>query len=293
MKSVRTPLLELAYEEDGPAGGDPVVLVHGWPDDVRTWDRVVPHLTAAGLRVLRPYLRGFGPTRFLDPATPRSGEIAALVHDLLDFAAALELERFGLGGHDWGARAAYGVAALAPGHVRSLVAMSVGYGTNLPDQSLSFEQTRRYWYQWLFGTPRGVELLETGRRDFTRELLRLWSPAWKFDEAEFLATAASFENPDWVAITIHSYRHRWGNAPGDPRYAAVAEALAALPPVGVPTAVLHGREDGATIPETSEGKDRYFTAGYDRRVLEGVGHFIPRERPKAVADVILSTLGSG
>ncbi len=288
-RRLATPLLDVAYEAAG-AGAVAAVLVHGWPDDPRTWDGVAARLHAAGVRTVAPYLRGFGPTRFRDAATPRSGQISALTQDLLDLLDALDAGRVLLVGHDWGARAAYGVAALAPERLMGLVACSVGYGTNSPAQRLSFDQARAYWYHWYFALERGREALARDRRDFVRRIWRLWSPSWRFSETEFDASAPSFDNPDWIDVTLHSYRHRWGEAPGDPRYDELERRLAVPIPIRVPSVVLHGAEDGATLPETTAGKEAFFTAGYRREVLPGRGHFLPREAPEAIADAALSLL---
>ena len=244
-------------------------------------------LAEAGYRTLVPYLRGFGGTRFLDEDAPRSGQLTALGQDVIEFVDALGLGSFTLVGHDWGARAAYVAAALLPERVRGLVAISVGYGTNDPRQELSFEQARAYWYQWYFGLDRGREALEADRRALCRELWETWSPGWRFDEREFEATASSFDNQDFVEVAIHSYRHRWGNAPGDPYHEDLEARLSEPPPISVPTTVLHGEDDGATLPETSAGKEHFFTGPYERLVLPGVGHFVQRERPEAVVEAVL------
>ncbi|HSO06578.1 MAG TPA: alpha/beta hydrolase [Pelomicrobium sp.] len=289
LRQVATPLLDLTAIEGGE-GSVTAVLVHGWPDDPRTWDGVAARLHRAGVRTVAPYLRGFGPTRFRDPGTLRSGQISALTQDLLDLLDALGAERVLLVGHDWGARAAYGVAALAPERLLGLVACSVGYGTNSPAQQLSFDQAHAYWYHWYFALERGRDALARDRRDFVRRIWMLWAPSWRFDDAEFDATAPSFDNPDWVDVTIHSYRHRWGEAAGDPRYDELERRLAVPAPVAVPTVMLHGDEDGATLPAASAGKESFFTAGYRREVLKGRGHFLPREAPDAVAAAALSLL---
>jgi pimeloyl-ACP methyl ester carboxylesterase len=274
LNRVHTPVLEIAYLEDGDPGGTPVVLLHGFPDDASTWREVTPALVADGYCVLAPYVRGFGGTRFLNASIPRSGQIAALGQDLIEFADALHLDRYLLVGHDWGARAAYIAAALTPLRVRGLLALSVGYATSTPSAEISVEQAHAYWYQWYFGVERGRQALTNDRRAFCRYLWQVWAPSWRFDENEFIETAASFDNPDFVNVAIHSYRHRWGYAPDDPRYDEVQQIMAANPAVAVPTIMLHGDEDGATRPETSAGKDRYFTQGYRREVVSGVGHFI-------------------
>jgi pimeloyl-ACP methyl ester carboxylesterase len=287
LKQVRTPQLEIAYEERGDPDALPIVLLHGFPDDVRTWDAVVEGLVAAGYRTLAPYLRGYGPTRFLDSGTARTGQLAALGQDLLDFVDAADVNRFVLVGHDWGARAAYIVASLWPERVRALIALAVGYGTNDPKQTLALAQARAYWYQWYFCTERGRMALAADRRGMCRVLWQLWSPLWEFDEATFQRTAASFDNPDFVDVAIHSYRHRWGEALGDPRYDELEARLAVPIPIQVPTTALMGDEDGATLPETSAGKEHFFTNDYRREVLPGIGHFIQREDPQVVLQAIL------
>jgi pimeloyl-ACP methyl ester carboxylesterase len=279
---VTTPLLRVAFEVAGPADGFPAVLVHGWPDDVRTWDSVLPALHAAGFRTFAPWLRGYGLTRFLRDDTLRSGQLVALGQDLVDFATALGLGRHALVGHDWGARAAYIASALNEPRVAACVALSVGYGTNHPGQILDYRQTQNYWYHWLMATPRGDRLVREDRRAFTRHIWNEWFVAYKPDDAEFERTAVSFDNPDWAEVTLHSYRARWGNAPGDPRYAELEARFDPAPKQRVPTLTLHGALDPVNSPRMSEGKEAYFTGRYERRLIGGAGHFPQRER---VADV--------
>jgi len=288
MKTVRTPTLEIGYEENGPAEGPPVVLLHGFPDDVRAYDGVAPPLAAAGWRVLVPYLRGYGPTRFLDPRTPRSGQQAALGRDLFDFLDALGLERAALAGYDWGGRAACIVAALWPERVTSLV--SIG-GYNIQNiarsgEPASSDREHRLWYQWYFHTERGRAGLAANRRPLCRLLWELWSPNWRFDDATYERTALSFDNPDFVEVVIQSYRHRYGLAPGDPALQPVEDRLAAQPPITVPTVVLHGACDGVSPPESSEEHARLFTGPYRRQVVPVAGHFLPQEAPGAVIDAV-------
>jgi len=288
MKTVRTPTLEIAYEESGPAEGPPVVLLHGFPDDVRAYDGVVPPLAAAGWRVLVPYLRGYGATRFLDPQTPRSGQQAALGHDLKDFLDALSLERAALAGYDWGGRAACIVAALWPERVASLV--SIG-GYNIQKVARSGEpappdREHRLWYQWYFHTERGRAGLAANRRSLCRLLWKLWSPNWRFDDTTYERTAASFDNRDFVEVVIQSYRHRYDLAPGDPALQPIEDRLAAQPPITVPTIVLHGAADGVSPPQSSEGHARCFAGSYRRRVVPVAGHFLPQEAPRAVIDAL-------
>jgi pimeloyl-ACP methyl ester carboxylesterase len=287
-KAVRTPVLEIAYEESGPADGKPVVLMHGFPDDVHAYDDVAPPLAMAGYRVIVPYLRGYGPTRFLDPATPRSGEQAALGHDLLDLIGALDLKQPILAGYDWGGRAACVVAALWPERVGGLVSVT---GYNIQDiasanQPQSPAAEYRHWYQWYFHTERGVAGLTANRRPLCRLLWELWSPNYRFTDADYAKTAVAFDNPDFVAVVLQSYRHRYGNAPGDPRYAAVEARLAARPMIAGPTIVLHGEADGVGPTANSEGHARHFTGPYRREVIPIAGHFLPREAPDAVVKAV-------
>jgi pimeloyl-ACP methyl ester carboxylesterase len=218
MKSVHTPTLEIAYLEHGPHDGPPVILLHGFPYDVHAYDEVAPPLAAEGCRVLVPWLRGYGPTRFLKSETPRSGEQAALGNDLRQFMDALALEQATLVGYDWGGRAACVVSALWPERVRGLVSCA-GYNmfnTATMNDPAPADREMRNWYQYYFHLERGVSGLKKNRRDIARLLWTLWSPNWKFDDETFERTAKSFDNPDFVAVVIQSYRHRYGNAPGDP-----------------------------------------------------------------------------
>ncbi len=292
-RTVRTQTLEIAYEESGPADGQPVILLHGFPDDVRAWDGVAPPLAGAGWRVLVPWLRGYGPTRFLDRVTPRSGQQAALGADLRDFMDALGLRQALLAGYDWGGRAACIVAALWPDRVLGLVSIT---GYNIQDiaaarRPAAATQEHRYWYQWYFQTERGRAGLAENRRDICRLLWRLWSPNWRFDDATFEATAGSFDNPDFVAVSIQSYRHRYGNAPGDPVLEPIERCLAGQPAINVPTINLHGACDGVTPPESSERHARFFTGSYERRVIPVAGHFLPREAPDVVVQALQALAG--
>jgi pimeloyl-ACP methyl ester carboxylesterase len=223
---VTTSQLETAYEVSGPGDGAAVVAVHGWPDDPHTWDGLLDLLHDGGCRVYRPYLRGFGPTRFRDAATRRSGQIAALCRDVGEFIEVLALQDVILAGHDSGARAGYALAATSPGSVAGLVAMSVAYGTTGPTARLAPDQAHAYWYQWYFSTQLGRRGLAGDRRGVCRYLWRAWSPSWNFTDGEFDQAAAAWENPDWVEITVHSYSQRCGAADGDP---GLAE-LEARPP---------------------------------------------------------------
>ncbi|WP_223180956.1 alpha/beta fold hydrolase [Streptomyces griseicoloratus] len=284
---VETPTLRIAYEADGPEDGQAVVAVHGWPDDIHCWDGVLPHLHRAGHRVYRPYLRGFGDTRFQEADRPRSGQIGALGQDLSDFIEALDLHDVVLAGHDWGARAGYVVGALFPERIRALIAVSAGHSTNRPDSSVPYPLAHAYWYEWYVATARGRRALERDRRGFARYLWKSWSPGWDFPEPDFDEAATAWDNPDWAEISVHAYLHRWGEASGDPAYQDIEDRLAGPSPVRVPCLVLHGERDGDNLPETTEGKDDLFTRHYERVLMPGVGHFPPREAPQATAQAIL------
>jgi pimeloyl-ACP methyl ester carboxylesterase len=265
-----------------------VVLLHGFPDDVHAYADVAPALAARGFRVLVPWLRGYGATRFLDPSTPRSGEQAALGADLRDFLAALGNGPAILAGYDWGGRAACVVAALWPERVRGLV--TVG-GYNIQNvasagQPAGARQELAYWYQWYFQTPRGKVGLEADRRGIGRLLWQLWSPNWRFSEALFARVAEAWDNPDFVEVVIHSYRHRHNAAPGDPALAEIEAALAARPCIAVPAINLEGAADGVGAPRIPDPHAARFTGGSDRRVLDRIGHFLPHEAPEAVVRAV-------
>ena len=250
IKHIKTFWLDVAYEESGSTDGAPVFLLHGWPFDPRCYDGVVPLLVAAGCRVIVPYLRGFGPTRFLSADTMRSGQQAALGNDLRELMDALHISQAIVAGYDWGGRAACIVSALWPERVRGLV---TGNGYNIQDIAASVNpvapaQEHRFWYQYYFHTPRGRAGLEQNRRAFCRLLWQLWSPTWTFDDATFERSAASFDNPDFVAVTIQSYRHRYGYAAGDPALEAIEHGLTGQPKISVPAIALQGEVDGVQGP---------------------------------------------
>jgi len=298
MESLTAPtdVLEIAYEAHGPTAGPVVILLHGFPYDPRCYDEVAPALAADGCRVLVPYLRGYGATRFLTAATPRSGEQAALGHDLLQLMDALGIRRALLAGYDWGGRAACVVSALWPERVRGLVS---GNGYNIQDIAGSVKpaapaQEHRLWYQYYLHTERGRAGLRTQRRAFARLLWELWSPTWAFDDATFDRSAASFDHPDFVDVVVHSYRHRYGYVAGDPALRELEARLQAQPQISVPTINLEGESDG--VSAVSRSKDWHaqkFSGPYERRVLPGVGHNIPQEAPAettaAIRDLLHTT----
>ena len=289
-RTVDTSQLRIAYEEWNPDAARSIVLLHGWPDSPRCWAAVAPALAQQGWRVLVPALRGFAPTRFLSAETPRTGQLSALGRDLLEFVDVLGLRQPAFVGHDWGARAAANACGLRQGVASHLVMLSVGYGTNSPDQLLSLVQARNYWYHWYMATPRGERSVREDRRAFTRLLWDTWAPAGWYDEDEFAATASAFDNDDWPDVTLHSYCHRWGYAPSDPAYAGDEAALHPAPVLDVPTLILHGGADGVNHPDTSAGKDHFFSAGFERKVLQGIGHFPPREAAALVTAELLRFL---
>ncbi|CAB3748946.1 alpha/beta fold hydrolase [Paraburkholderia solisilvae] len=289
---VSTPLLDIGYLEWNPHGERTAVLMHGWPDSAESWSEVAPVLADAGYRVLAPALRGFAPTRFRDASTPRSGQLAALGRDLLEFRDALRLTQPALIGHDWGARAVANACGLDAAAASHLVMLSVGYGTNDPSQTLSFQQARNYWYHWFMATPRGEAAVEHERRAIARFMWDTWSPAGWYDEPAFDEACRAFDGPDWAQVVVHSYRHRWRFVEGDPAYAADEAQLHPAPVLAVPTLVLHGGADTCNHPSTSSGRERFFSGRYERVELDGVGHFPQREAPQAVASWILTFLNA-
>jgi pimeloyl-ACP methyl ester carboxylesterase len=292
-KLIDTPVLRIGYQESGSPQGFPIVLLHGFPDDIHAWDEVAPPLAMAGYRVLVPYLRGFGTTRFRDPSSPRLAEQAAIGQDVIDFADALQLQKFALCGFDWGGRAAGIAAALHEERVRAAVLIG-GYtiqNTIAPAPPSSPVAERAIWYQYYFNTERGRAGLETNRRALCRFLWETWSPTWHFTDETYNRTAGSFDNPDFVDVVIHSYRHRIGNAPGEPRFQQTEQRLAERPKINVPVITLYGADDGIARPAADNPNERaQLPALKARRVIEGAGHFLPREKPAAVSAAILEVL---
>ncbi|MDQ0755065.1 alpha/beta fold hydrolase [Arthrobacter sp. B3I4] len=288
----KTPVLEIGYESAGDPRGTPVILLHGFPYDVRAFDDVAPLLAAQGAFVLVPYLRGFGPTRFLDDTTMRSGQQGALAQDLLDFMDALVVGQAVVAGYDWGGRAACIVAALEPGRVRGLVTVN---GYNMHNLATSGEPVdpeweRSYWYQYYFHSERGRRGLERNRDDLCELLWRTWSPSWAAARGAFPASAPSLHNPDFVDVVVHSYRHRYGLADGDPLYRHLEELISRQPAIPVPTVVLESGDDGIGGPPAATGRD-HFTGPYREVLLPGVGHNVPQEDPGAFAQAVLSLVG--
>lgn len=287
IRHIEAGVLDVAYEDHGPPDGTPAVLLHGFPYDPRAYDEVAPVLAAQGVRCIVPYLRGYGPTRFLDPKTPRSGEQAALGSDLIALIETLGLNRPVVAGYDWGGRAACITAAIRPDLVRGLVSCG-GYNMMGPPITapLDPEFEHKLWYQYYLHMHRGRMMLEQNRRGFCRVLWKQWSPNWAFDEQTFEASAQSFDNPDFVEVVLHSYRHRAGLVPGDPALGALATRLEQeRPKISVPAVVLHG-EDGLGLAAMSADRSR-FSGPWEMRSLPGIGHNVPQEAPLSMAEAVL------
>jgi pimeloyl-ACP methyl ester carboxylesterase len=287
VRSVVTPVLEVEVDEDGPADGKPLLLLHGWPDAPRGWQPVAQLLHERGWRTIVPALRGSGGTRFRSPDTPRDGRGIALAADALDLLDALGLERVQVAGHDWGARAAYTLAAVAPERVTAIAALALPYQPRGAFTMPSFRQARAFWYQWLMYVEAGTEAVAADPIGFARIQWDTWSPPGWFDDDEFGETARSFTNPDWVAITLNGYRTRFAaDEARDPSYDDLARRLAGVELIATPALMIQGADDRCDEPVGSENQERYFTGGYRRVLLEGVGHFPHREAPSEVAEAI-------
>ena len=290
---IKTPVLNIGYGDYGDRSAFPVILLHGFPYDVRSFDGVVAPVVSAGYRVLVPYLRGYGPTSFLDPNAPRMAEQAAIGQDVVDFAEALGISQMGLAGFDWGLRAACITSILRPQMVKGFVAMG-GYSVQntIDDESPApaFREAQM-WYQWYFNTEQGRTGLKTNRRDIIRHLWETWAPTWNYTDDAFNKSAPSFDNPDFVDVVIHSYRHRHKNAPGEERFLEVEKALAKSPQITVPTVVLRAGDSGLGTPSKDPSEDqRNFTNLVARRIISGAGHDLSTQRPDAVVEALLELL---
>jgi pimeloyl-ACP methyl ester carboxylesterase len=289
LKQAEAGLLSVGYAEAGPADGPAVLLLHGWPYDIHSFADATPVLAAAGYRVLVPFVRGYGTTRFLSGGTPRNGQQAALAADVTAFMDALGIGQAILAGFDWGARSADVIAALWPDRCRALVSVS-GYliGSQAAGQApLPPQAEHAWWYQYYFATDRGRAGYEKYRREFSKLIWQLASPQWAFDDATFARSAAAFDHPDHVAIVIHNYRWRLGLAAGEPQYDDLEQRLAAAPAITVPAITVEGDANGAPHPEASAYAGQ-FTGKYQHRVIGGgVGHNLPQEAPHAFAQAII------
>ena len=285
--TVSAGVLDIAYLEYGDRDGWPCVLSHGFPYDVESYAQAAPMLAAQGAWVIVPWLRGYGPTKFLSEHTPRSGEQAALATDLLALIDSLSIERAILAGYDWGGRASCIIAALYPERVNALVTVN-GYNIqNIArcNEPAPAQEEAGYWYQYYFHSERGRRGLAENRNDICRQLWRMWSPDWEFDQATFLQSAESFTNSDFVDVVIHSYKHRYALVPGDPAVAVIETRLTAQPEISVPTVIVDGNSDGVHAPSITQHEK--FTGPVDYRVLEKTGHNPPQEKPNDWCDAIM------
>jgi pimeloyl-ACP methyl ester carboxylesterase len=285
-----TSVLDIGYESTGDLQGDAVLLLHGFPYDVRAYDEASQHLADAGCRVIRPYLRGFGPTHFRSANTLRSGQQAAIAHDALDLLDALGIARVLVAGYDWGGRAACILAAIWPERVAGLVSCG-GYAIQdiaAAMRPLPPPSEHALWYQYYFHGERGRGGLAAHRREFCKLLWQQWSPSWQFDTQVYDQTAQSFDNPDFVEVVIHSYRHRYGLIAGDPLYEVTERRLASRPPIAVPTVALFGGASGFGLPADLQAQSGLFSAGFRSEVVSSAGHNLPQESPQAFAEALLS-----
>jgi pimeloyl-ACP methyl ester carboxylesterase len=294
IKQIDAGLLNVGYAEAGPANGHPVLLLHGWPYDIHSFEEVAPLLASAGYRVIVPYVRGCGSTRFLSAATLRNGQPAAVAQDVVDLMDALKIQKATIAGFDWGARSAAIVAALWPGRCKSLVAVS-GYLLGGPEANkapLPPAAEYQWWYQYYFATQRGALGYEKYRHDFGKLIWKTASPKWTFDDATFERTAESFNNPDYVAIVIHNYRFRLALADGERHYDALEKRIAEGPVITVPTITLEGDANGAPHYVNDAPYRNKFSGKYQNRVIAGgIGHNLPQEAPKAFAQAVIDVDG--
>ena len=289
LKQINAGLLDIGYAEVGPANGSPVILLHGWPYDIYSFVDVAPILAAAGYRVIVPYLRGYGTTRFLSDATIRNGQPSAIAADIIALMDALKIDKATVAGFDWGARTANIIAALWPERCKALVSVS-GYligSQQAGKMPLPPTAELQWWYQFYFATERGRDGYDKYRREFAKLIWQLASPQWHFDDATFARSAAAFDNPDHVAIVIHNYRWRLDLAEGEAKYDEYERRLAQAPVIGVPTITMEGDANGAPHPEPS-AYAKMFSGKYAHRTVKGgIGHNLPQEAPKAFADAII------
>jgi pimeloyl-ACP methyl ester carboxylesterase len=289
LRQVRAGVLDVGYAEAGPADGPPVILLHGWPYDIHTYVDVAPLLASRGYRVIVPFLRVYGTTRFVSGATPRNGQQSAIAVDVMDLMDALKIQRATVAGCDWGARTACIIAALWPERCKALVSVS-GYligSQEAARKPLSPRAELQWWYQYYFATERGRAGYEANRREFARLIWQLASPQWQFDDATFDRSAAAFDNPDHARIAIHNYRWRLGLAEGESKFDKLEKRLGEFPIITVPTITLEGDANGAPHPEPSAYAKK-FSGRYAHRTLKGgIGHNLPQEAPQAFAEAVV------
>jgi pimeloyl-ACP methyl ester carboxylesterase len=286
MNSVETTKLRIAYADGGPRDGETVLLLHGWPDDASAWSQVTPLLESEGLRWVAPDLRGFGKTSFRDARTLRDGSAIAIAQDAFDLMDALGVDRFHVVGHDWGGRATYHMAAVQPGRLLSASVLAIGYSPRGRFTVPAYPQSARWWYQWFMTAAAGADVVRNDPIGFARRQWDTWGPTEWITKEAFATAAAAFANPDWVEITLHGYQSRWEKRPMDEDYDQLRDAVDATEQIRVPALFLQGGADECDPPSESEGLEPYFTAGYDRHVLPGVGHFPAREAPGEVARLV-------
>jgi pimeloyl-ACP methyl ester carboxylesterase len=291
LKQINAGLLNVGYAEAGPANGRPIILLHGWPYDIHSYNEVVPILVAKGYRVITPYLRGFGTTRFLSDATFRNGQQAALATDVIALMDALKIKKATIGGFDWGARTAVAVAALWPERVNGLVSVSGYIVVNLEANLKPLPPTAEYgwWYQYYFATERGKTGYSQNTYEFNKLIWKLASPVWNFDKATYDQTANSFNNPDHVAIVIHNYRWRQSLEGGETKYDSLEKRLSARPEINVPAITIGSDFDGAFADGKAYASK--FKGKYEHRILKGIGHNVPQEDPKSFAQAIIDADG--
>ena len=293
LKQIDAGSLSVGYAEAGPPDGPAIILLHGWPYDIHSFADATPLLATRGYRVIVPYLRGYGTTRFLSDATPRNGQQSALAVDAITLMDALGIHEAIIGGFDWGARTANAVAALWPGRCKALVSVS-GYliGSQAANAApLPPQAEYPWWYQYYFATERGRAGYDKYRHEFSKLIWQLASPKWAFDDATFARSAAAFDNPDHVATVIHNYRWRLALAAGEPQYDDLERRLAALPAIAVPTITLEGDANGAPHPDPSAYASK-FSGRYEHRTISGgVGHNLPQEAPQAFAEAVADVDG--
>ena len=292
LRNIDAGVLNIAYYEAGPADGPVVMLMHGFPYDIHAYVDVAPQLAAQGCRVIVPYLRGYGPTRFLDKATPRSGEQAAMGADMMALMDALGIKRAVFAGYDWGGRAACVGAALWPERCIGLVCVNGYLIQDIAKAMVPARPDREVplWYQYYFQVERGRAGLAANLRGIAKILWEQWSPNWDFDDACFERTAVAYDNPDYVDVVIHSYRHRFGLADGDPQYADIERKLAAQPPITVPAITLDGEEDGVALATDGNASAPKFSRRRTHRVVSRAGHNLPQEAPEAFAAAVMELI---
>jgi len=285
MPMIQTKRLRIEVSDSGPKTAFPLLLLHGWPDDASAWNQIAPLLHNANFRTIAPMCRGFGKTRFLFAKTPRTGNVGILALDAIELMDALSIGQFFVAGHDWGSNIAEALAVGWPNRVGRIAMISTPSrlgGLETP----SFEQASRQWYHWFQATKRGAEAVRKDPKGFAQIMWKMWSPKGSLKQAQFDRVAKSFRNPDWVSVTLHSYRSRWGEAAFDPRSLKLEAKIKATRRLAQPMIFVHGEKDGVTPPKASQEMAKKFRH-FRRIVLRGVGHFPPREAPTVVAKQLI------